>query len=113
MRAVGGNISERWFYERLVNMTYSPKNKVLCLWRRNGGQTQLHKYYTSKCRDLYYCIKAAMERAAARGVGGVASGMELGGEFPVQDIQSGEGGLLQVKYRVSQKYPVLLQLFEN
>ena len=37
-----------------------------------------------------------MERAAARGVGGVASGMELGGEFPVQDIQSGEGGLLQV-----------------
>ena len=38
-----------------------------------------------------------MERAAARGVGGVAPGMELGGEFPVQDIQSGEGGLLQVR----------------
>ena len=37
-----------------------------------------------------------MERAAARGVGGVSPGMELGGEFPVQDIQSGEGGLLQV-----------------
>ena len=55
-----------------------------------------------------------MERAAARGVGGVAPGMELGGEFPVQvlltesityrgeqhcgaqDCQSGEGGLLQV-----------------
>ena len=37
-----------------------------------------------------------MERAAARGAGGVAPGMELGGEFPVQDIQSGEGGLLQV-----------------
>ena len=37
-----------------------------------------------------------MERAAARGVGGVTPGMELGGEFPVQDIQSGEGGLLQV-----------------
>ena len=70
--------------------------EVLCLWRRNGGQTQLHKYYTAKCRDLYYCIKAAMERAAARGVGGVTPGMELGGEFPVQDIQSGEGGLLQV-----------------
>ena len=96
LRTIGGTISERWFYERLVNMTYSPKNKVLCLWRRNGGQTQLHKYYTSKCKDLYYCIKAAMERAAARGVGGVSSGMELGGEFPVQDLQSGEGGLLQV-----------------
>ena len=77
-------------------MTYSPKNKVLCLWRRNGGQTQLQKYYTNKCKDLYYCIKSAMERAASRGVGGVAPGMELGGEFPVQDIQSGEGGLLQV-----------------
>ena len=37
-----------------------------------------------------------MERAAARGVGGVTPGMELGGEFPVQDIPSGEGGLLQV-----------------
>lgn len=96
LRSVSGIIADRWFYERLVNMTYSPKNRVLCLWRRNGGQTQLHKYYTSKCRDLYYCIKAAMERAAARGVGGVTPGMELGGEFPVQDIQSGEGGLLQV-----------------
>ena len=28
LRTVGGNIAERWFYERLVNMTYSPKNKV-------------------------------------------------------------------------------------
>ena len=37
-----------------------------------------------------------MERAAAAGAGGVTSGMELGGEFPVQDIRSGEGGLLQV-----------------
>jgi len=96
LRSVSGAIAERWFFERLVNMTYSPKNKVLCLWRRNGGQTQLQKYYTKKCRDLYYCIKGAMERAAARGAGGVAPGMELGGEFPVQDIQSGEGGLLQV-----------------
>lgn len=48
LRSVNGVIVERWWYERLVNMTYSPKNKVLCLWRRNGGQTQLHKYYTKK-----------------------------------------------------------------
>ena len=41
-------------------------------------------------------IQGAMERAAAQGAGGVTPGMELGGEFPVQDIQSGEGGLLQV-----------------
>ncbi|KAF5295593.1 hypothetical protein FQR65_LT10396 [Abscondita terminalis] len=91
LRSVSGVIVERWWFERLVNMTYSPKNKVLCLWRRNGQQTQLHKYYTKKCKDLYYCIKDAMER------GGVAgSAPELGGEFPVQDMSSGEGGLLQV-----------------
>lgn len=48
LRSVSGIIVERWWFERLVNMTYSPKNKVLCLWRRNGGQTQLHKYYTKK-----------------------------------------------------------------
>ena len=31
----------------------------------------------------------------ARGQGDVA-GQELGGEFPVQDMKTGEGGLLQV-----------------
>ena len=69
LRGISGTIIERWWYERLVNMTYSPKNKVLCLWRRVGGQTQLHKYYTKKCKELYHCIKEAMERAAARGAG--------------------------------------------
>jgi hypothetical protein len=67
LRSINGTIVERWWYERLVNMTYSPKNKVLCLWRRNGGQTQLHKYYTRKCKELYYCIKDAMERAVQKG----------------------------------------------
>lgn len=44
-----------------------------------------------QCKQLYYCIKEAMER------GGIAgSAPELGGEFPVQDMSSGEGGLLQV-----------------
>ena len=28
LRTVSGAIAERWFFERLVNMTYSPKNKV-------------------------------------------------------------------------------------
>ncbi|XP_057656442.1 MAP kinase-activating death domain protein isoform X1 [Diorhabda carinulata] len=91
LRSVNGVIIERWWFERLVNMTYSPKNKVLCLWRRNGQQTQLHKYYTKKCKQLYYCIKDAMEKG---GVAGTAP--ELGGEFPVQDMSTGEGGLLQV-----------------
>ena len=32
------------------------------MWRRNGGQTQLQKYYTKKCRDLYYCIKVTSKK---------------------------------------------------
>ncbi|GAB0092198.1 MAP kinase-activating death domain protein [Sergentomyia squamirostris] len=91
LRSITGTIVERWWYERLVNMTYSPKTKVLCLWRRNGGQTQLHKYHTRKCKELYNCIKEAMERGGPQ-----ESLPELGGEFPVQDMTTGEGGLLQV-----------------
>lgn len=49
-------------------MTYSPKTKVLCLWRRNNEQTQLHKYYTRKCKELYNCIKEAMERSGSSGI---------------------------------------------
>jgi ribosomal protein S5 len=48
-----------------------------------------------QCKELYYAIKEAMERAAAQG-SGVLAGLELGGEFPVQDMRTGEGGLLQV-----------------
>lgn len=58
LRSVSGVIVERWWYERLLNMTYCPKNKVLCLWRRNGQQTQLHKYYTKKVIvsiKTFYC----------------------------------------------------------
>jgi hypothetical protein len=88
LRSVNGAIVERWWFERLVsdsvglqslitrlilsklysnqvNMTYSPKTKVLCLWRRNNEQTQLHKYYTRKCKELYNCIKEAMERSGS------------------------------------------------
>ena len=75
---------------------------------------QLHKFYTKKCKRLYYAIKESMERAAARrsqeagsgggggagGAGGAAAacglGRELGGEFAVEDQATGEGGLLQV-----------------
>ncbi|KAG9510561.1 MAP kinase-activating death domain protein [Fragariocoptes setiger] len=95
LRSINGTIVERWWYERLINMTYSPKNKVVCLWRRSGGQTQLHKYYTRKCKELYNCIKDEMQRAAAKS-SGLTRGTELGGEFPVQDMTSGEGGILQV-----------------
>merc|ERR1712223_2073432 len=66
-RSANGVILERWFYDEMVNMTFSPRNKVLCLWRRSGGLTELKKYHTKKCRDLYYCTKDAMESAAQRG----------------------------------------------
>uniref|UniRef100_A0A286XEY2 MAP kinase-activating death domain protein n=1 Tax=Cavia porcellus TaxID=10141 RepID=A0A286XEY2_CAVPO len=77
LRSNIGTVYERWWYEKLINMTYCPKTKVLCLWRRNGSETQLNKFYTKK-------------------VPGVSGWPELGGEFPVQDMKTGEGGLLQV-----------------
>lgn len=102
-----------------VNMTWSPKNRTLCLWRRTEGQTHLHKYRSKRSKDLYYAIKQAMDKAATRTVSGgpgrsnwelfgfegkfltyecsfAPSGTELGGEFPVQDLTTGEGGLIQV-----------------
>jgi len=96
LRATTGAIVERWWYERLVNMTYSPKTRVLCLWRRQDDQVHMHKFYTKKCRTLYNCLKSAMERAAARGKVSIA-GRDLGGEFPIHDIETNEGGLLQVR----------------
>ncbi len=138
IRSSNGMILERWFYDEMVNMTFSPRNKVLCLWRRAGSFTELKKYHTKKCRDLYYCIKDAMESAAARGpVSSVDSGshagtptsssrrrsehssrrnssnssiaqllepmnagpkrpLDVGGDYPVEDLATNEGCLLQV-----------------
>ncbi|KAI3421210.1 hypothetical protein GPALN_014838 [Globodera pallida] len=96
LRDSNGGVQERWWYERLVNMTYSPKTRVLCLWRRNDDQVYMHKFHTKKCRHLYNSMKAAMERAASRGKVQVA-GRELGGEFPIHDVERNEGGLLQVR----------------
>ena len=64
-------------------MTFCPKTKVLCLWRRSGGDTQLNKFYTKKCRDLYFTIKEAMEKAAARMNG------KLPGEYKCADRVAG------------------------
>ncbi|XP_040184182.1 LOW QUALITY PROTEIN: MAP kinase-activating death domain protein [Rana temporaria] len=116
LRSNIGAVYERWWYEKLINMTYCPKTKVLCLWRRNGQETQLNKFFTKKCRELYYCVKESMERAAARQQS-IKPGPELGGEFPVQDMKTGEGGLLQVtleginlKFMHSQERKVFIQL---
>lgn len=95
LRGLDGVIMERWWYERLINMTYSPRNKVICFWRKSDGQTVLSKYFTEKCQELYQSIKESMQRAASNhGANRVCS--ELGGEFPVLDVKSGEGGILQV-----------------
>ncbi|XP_014679187.1 PREDICTED: MAP kinase-activating death domain protein-like [Priapulus caudatus] len=66
LRSISGLITERWWYERLVNITFSPKTRVLCLWRRSGGETKLDKFYTKKCRVPIQCNKGAMTSAAAR-----------------------------------------------
>jgi hypothetical protein len=29
-------------------MTFCPKTKVLCLWRKADGETQLNKFYTKR-----------------------------------------------------------------
>lgn len=52
LRSNIGTVYERWWYEKLINMTYCPKTKVLCLWRRNGQETQLNKFYTKKVQIL-------------------------------------------------------------
>ncbi|CAJ0938004.1 unnamed protein product, partial [Mesorhabditis belari] len=52
LRAVTGAITERWWYERLVNMTYSPKTKVLCLWRRHEDKVHMHKFYTKNVESF-------------------------------------------------------------
>lgn len=86
-----GTICERWWHEKLINMTFCPKTKVLCLWRRNGQETQLSKFYTKKCRELHQCLQEAIQNSAAR-----RHRPELGGEFPVTDAKTDEAGKLQV-----------------
>jgi len=46
--------------------------------RGTGEKVQLNQFYTKKCRELYFCVKEAMEKAAARNNGKIP-GPELGG----------------------------------
>ncbi|KRZ84587.1 MAP kinase-activating death domain protein, partial [Trichinella sp. T8] len=111
LRGINGSILERWWFEQLVNMTYSPKTKVVCLWRRNSeGKVSLNKFYCKKCRSLYTYAKSVMEKAAAKGkvalpayfmivinLHSYSEGKELCGEFPIQDIETNQNGLLNVR----------------
>ncbi|RMZ99493.1 MAP kinase-activating death domain [Brachionus plicatilis] len=102
LRSVKGEICQRWWFEKLVNMTYCPKTKVLCLWCKSNGETQLTKFYTKKCRDLYFSIKEAMEKAVSRLNSTLASSnispniSELGGEFPISNLKNTENGFLEI-----------------
>ncbi|KFD69141.1 hypothetical protein M514_02980, partial [Trichuris suis] len=97
LRGINGSLVERWWFEQLVNMTYSPKTKVVCLWRRDGeGKVSLSKYYCKKCRSLYTYAKSAMEKAAAKGKVSLP-GKELCGEFSIQDIETKLNGTLHIQ----------------
>jgi hypothetical protein len=123
LRSVKSEIIQRWWFEKLVNMTYCPKTKVLCLWCKNNGETQLSKFYTKKviltltydelllkmkcflidlkCRELYFSIKEAMEKAVARlnsslNQDTLPNVADIGGEFPITDLKTNETGTLEI-----------------
>ncbi|PAA65067.1 hypothetical protein BOX15_Mlig000889g4, partial [Macrostomum lignano] len=111
LRACSGAIVDRWWYEKLVNMTFCPKTRVLILWRRDaaaaGQQPQADStrapavknvFYSKRCRDVYSCIRDQMARAAARTARSDATGQtgEFGGRYEVVESASGEHGILQV-----------------
>lgn len=106
IRSGNGAVCDRCWYERLINMSFCPKTKVLCLSRKVKNSTRLDKFYTKKCKELYHCIKETMEKAANRQKNGVTNEPDLGGEFPIQDMRTGEGGLLQVTMEgIGLKFP--------
>ena len=43
-----GEVVEHCPYDGIVNMTFSPKTKIICIWRRSEGITLLKKYHTKK-----------------------------------------------------------------
>ena len=57
IKGTNGGIVERWWYENLVNMSCSPRAKILCLWIKAGEQTELQKISTKKVLQTYNLIK--------------------------------------------------------
>ncbi|KAI3386650.1 hypothetical protein SNEBB_002320 [Seison nebaliae] len=113
IRSVLGEIKERWWYEKLVNMTFCPKTKVLCLWTNVDGETELSKFYTRKqSKDLYFSIKDAMENAAIR-MQEKIPGQELGGNFKITDLESKENGIVEICLEGLQfNYPTFSEFIE-
>ncbi|CAG5118060.1 unnamed protein product, partial [Candidula unifasciata] len=100
LRNVTGAIHDRWWFEKIVNITYCPKTRVLCLWRTSDGKVQLNQFYTKKCRELYFSVREAMGKAASRKPeprpGLTSPVADLGGEYPVQCLKTKESGILKV-----------------
>ena len=48
-----GEVVEHCPYDGIVNMTFSPKTKIICIWRRSEGITLLKKYHTKKVYFFY------------------------------------------------------------
>ncbi len=57
LRSCKGEICQRWWFEKLVNMTYCPKTRVICLWCKTDGETKLNKFYTKKVNGLEAIFK--------------------------------------------------------
>ncbi|KAJ7370998.1 DEATH domain [Desmophyllum pertusum] len=62
LRTGVGAVVERWWYEKLVNITYAPKTKVLCLWCRQKDETILNKFCTKKVSS--FVAKIALSHVA-------------------------------------------------
>ncbi|PAA86835.1 hypothetical protein BOX15_Mlig024824g1 [Macrostomum lignano] len=133
LRACSGAVVDRWWYEKLVNMTFCPSTRVLVLWRKDIGSSNScadpmrstapavkSVFYSKKCRDVYNCIRDQMARAAAKTVHradalGIAG--ELGSRYEVVETSSGESGILQVSMQGMQlslssspKQPIFIEM---
>ena len=51
-----GEVVEHCPYDGIVNMTFSPKTKIICIWRRSEGITLLKKYHTKKVKRYIFSI---------------------------------------------------------
>lgn len=80
-------------------------SSVLLLCTSNGNHVFIDLYFFSPCHDLADCffffLSLSLDIFVCLGFFSLIifitiPGPELGGEFPVQDMKTGEGGLLQV-----------------
>lgn len=118
IKSTNGCIVDRWWYENVVNLSCSPRTKVLCIWIRSGEETDLHKICTKKCKLLYNSIKDSMKKAADK-LNKEGSGINLGGDFTVMETLSKEHGVLKVSLEgltiifVDKKISIDLQHLKN